>query len=313
MNKDVKISEILKNYQTLDELRESVLLEEIANFRRPSYILQYDDLEDRFAKKSTLRKFDNWAKFIECSQRRHLLTHCDGQVSEQYLKICQEAGYKFEKPVKVGDKLGLGPEYFASSCELIMEVGLKLGHTLWRILFTAKKELASKEELEDLKAADKHLRDVLYEFLQLERWEFAKTIGKFATEQKDHSSELDRQMAIINYSIALKFGGETDKMKKLLASIDWSASTLDLRLGYEVLLDNYAEAANIMRKIGKKSEMVTESVYYQWPLFKEFRNSTEFQESYEVIYGYPFSVELQRVAEQAEALTQNDAAIQTEQ
>jgi hypothetical protein len=288
LNRSVPVSEILK-YQSFDELKTITLQDEIEDFRRKGYVDQFDDLEKRFGFK-TLKAFDKWSDFVECGQRRNLMTHCDGIVSEQYLKICKDQGYKFPTPTKIGDKLSLGPKYVLPSCELMMEVGLKLGQTLWRKCFPDKDEL---------KFADIHLKNVIYEFLQLERWRFAQVVGEFATTQQKYSDAAEHKLAVINYSIALKFDGKTDLLKKQL-SIDWSDSVFDLRLAEAVLRDDFKLAAEMMKKIGIKGEYVEETAYYRWPLFKEFRNSSEFKETYEVIYHHPFVDELQKVAEKTQ-------------
>jgi hypothetical protein len=288
LNRSVPVSEILK-YESFEELKAITLQDEIETFRRQSYVEQFDDLEKRFGFK-TLKAFEKWPDFVECGQRRNLMTHCDGTISEQYIKICKEQGYKFPKPVKIGDKLSLGAKYVLPSCELMMEVGLKLGQTIWRKCFPSKDEI---------KIADIHLKDVIYEFLQLERWKFAQVVGEFATTQQKYSDEAEHKIAIINYCIALKFDEKKDLLNKQL-SIDWSDSVLDLRLAETVLRDNFKLATEFMKKIGEKGEYIEETAYYRWPLFKEFRNSPEFKETYEIIYHHPFIDELQKVADKAQ-------------
>lgn len=73
-----------------------------------------------------------WAKFIEITERRNLFVHCDGIVSKQYLEVCNKHGFDFSKPLSVGEKLDVVPDYFESAYECLFEVGVKLGHVLWR-------------------------------------------------------------------------------------------------------------------------------------------------------------------------------------
>ncbi len=90
----------------------------------------------------------------------------------------------------------MGSEYFYKTCEVVIEVGHKLGQTLWR------KTIPS--ELSD---ADRHLNGVLYETLLAQIWDRAAMIGSFAVKLPHHSSANYKQMFIINYAQALKFGG----------------------------------------------------------------------------------------------------------
>ena len=138
---------------TLDSLKEQVLEEDIEAIRRTSYSEQFSTFTSRFG--VPLTDFRSWPPFVERSQRRNLLTHCDGVVSEQYLAVCRSAGVEGDTLPLVGEQIRLGPKYFFESCELVLEVGLKLGHTLWR-----------KTLPEELALADSHLMSLLYGALE---------------------------------------------------------------------------------------------------------------------------------------------------
>lgn len=49
---------------------------------------QFEVLQKRLELKLT--EFPHWRRFVEAAQRRNLLTHCDGIVSEQYLSVCRK-------------------------------------------------------------------------------------------------------------------------------------------------------------------------------------------------------------------------------
>ena len=123
------IAEMLR-YEHLDDIKDIILRNEIESFRRDSYIEQFTKLESRFG--LSLKKFPNWSYFVECSQRRNLFTHADGIVNEQYLSVCQKEKYSFSSQAKVGDRLAVDKNYVIHACDLLMEVGLKLGQILWR-------------------------------------------------------------------------------------------------------------------------------------------------------------------------------------
>jgi hypothetical protein len=293
VNRSVPVSEILQ-FKSFEDLRESVLQGEVESFRRKSYVEQFDDLQVTFG--IELKTFEHWPHFVECGQRRNLMTHCGGIVSEQYLKICAKEGYKFTESVCVGDRLKLGAPYFMSSCELMMEVGLKLGQTLWRKLFP-----------DELSEAEDHLNNVIYnDCLRNERWKRAITFGNFAVTQKKFSGDVNYKIAIVNYVIGLKFAGTSDKATAVLAGLDWSGAGNDFKLAKAVLLDDYDTAASIMKMIGKRGQFIIEHAYHEWPLFHEFRKSDQFLGAYEEIYEYPFVAELQRTADKAQALTQEE-------
>lgn len=294
LNRSVLVSELLQ-YQSFEELKAVVLQEEIESFRRQSYVEQFEQLGRTF--EIELTAFERWPQFIECAQRRNLITHCGGMVSEQYINICGRAKYEFPSPVKVGDKLELDTDYLISSCELMMEVGLKLGQTLWRKIFPT-----------ELATADEHLTDVIYvDCLRLERWNRAVVFGEFAVGQKKLSTDVNRKIFLINYAIGLRFSGNAEKARELLGTVDWSGAAVDFKLADAVLRDAYDEASEIMRRAGKAGgELLKQRAYHEWPLFHEFRKTPQFLSTYEAIYGYPFAEELQRAATKTQEATKEE-------
>jgi hypothetical protein len=282
ITRSVTLGEILQ-FESVDALKQDLLEKEIEAFRRESYTEQFEAFGRRFDLKLT--SFDRWSEFVEASQRRNLYTHADGKVSEQYLSVCEKAGYSFSKRPKVGEKLTLGPKYFFGTCELVMEVGLMLGQTLWRKVFEEEHE-----------KADLHLNNVVYNALLHERWTYASRVSKFGLHPMiaHQSKDMQLRIRVVNSAIALKFGGDADQCQQLMNKFDWSASLREFRLAAAVLGDDFDGAARIMKEIGKAGEILSEPAYHVWPLFREFRASPQFLSTYEEIYGYGFPQKLQK-------------------
>src|SRR5690606_14708638 len=287
LNRSMTIAEMMK-YESLEDLQQIVLQDEIEVFRRASYVEQFETLESRFGLK--LRAFATWPHFVECSQRRNLITHCDGVISDQYINVCRREGYNFEKDVEVGAQIKIGGKYFYRSCQVMMEVGVKLGHTLWRKIFP--------EQRED---ADRHLNDIVYDFNLNGEWKKAQIIGEFINGLPEMSNDTERRIAVVNYAVALKFDGRDEEASKLIGGLDWSATSNEFKIAEAVLCDNFDRAAEIMKRIGKEGELIKEEAYHRWPLFRAFRESSQFSKAYQEVYGYPFVVELQKAAVAAEA------------
>jgi hypothetical protein len=280
----IPLSEVLAA-SSIEDLKRSVLDREIEAFRRKSYAEQFDQLESWFG--LPLKKFSKWPAFIEASQRRNLLTHCGGIVSEQYRTVCIKEGYPIEKLAAVGTRLELGPDYFMPACELMMEVALKLGQTLWRKVLP-----------EEIKEADKHLLGVVYDALSIEQWARARSFGEFFVGQRALSSDLNRRLAVMNFAIALRNLDDEAELKRILSAHDWSASLPEFQLAEAVLLENIDDAINLMKAIGKEGQLLKEATYYTWPLFIKFRQTPAFLQTYEEIYGYQFVAKLRLEAEQ---------------
>jgi hypothetical protein len=277
---------------TLEDLKRNVIEDEIECFRRESYDDQFRRLEGLFSIK--LREFPRWGDFIERSQRRNLLTHCDGIVSDQYLKACQAA--EVDCMEKIGVRLDISSDCLNDTVELLMEVGMKLGQTLWRKVFP-----------EELGSADKSLNEELYERLCQEKWNRALVLSRFAIEQPKISNDAMQKIFTVNHIIAMKFSGQPEKATEVLDSLDWTGASPEFRLAKAVLEDRFDDACKLMLKIGKGGELIVESSFHIFPVFRTFRLQECFLKTYEKVYGHPFSEKVQKTADEAKVQLQQSA------
>jgi hypothetical protein len=289
----MSISEML-TYGNVDDIKKIILASEIEAFRRKGYLEQFQALENRFG--LNLRRFENWSKFVECGQRRNLFSHCDGRVSEQYISICNDNEFKLPEDTIVDSKLKLSPEYLFDSCNLIIEVILKLGQTIWRKLLP-----------QELEKADKQLISIQYDFLRQSDWRCAIMAGDYAVSLPHYSSAVNSIILMINHIIALKNHKRDEQVNILLDSQDWSALCNDFQIAEKVLREDYDAALDIMEKIGKKGDFIDEHAYHVWPLFREFRQTEQFLKGYKKVYGYDFATKLKEAAE--ESSTEAEAQI----
>ncbi len=263
-------------FSTIKEVKNLLIDKHIDTFRRESYSDQFKILEKRFRFK-TLRRFENWPLFIEASQRRHLFTHCDGLVSSQYIKNCEEEGYLFDKKPKIGDKLLLLQDYHNKTIDVVTEVGIKLGTTLWKKLW-----------VEELEMCDSYLENVVVEMISNRRYFLAEEIAKFAYHQHKVSNDMHKKIYLINYAQSLKWNKKEKECEKILKCVDWSSCQEDFKLAVAVLLSEWDNAIRYMLKIGKKSELIDKNAYIEWPLFREFRKRDDFRKTFKEIYKKDF-------------------------
>jgi hypothetical protein len=261
---------------SISAIREQAVARFVDQFRRDSYIDQIERLEQVFSI-NTLRAFPNWPRFVESSQRRNVIAHCQGVPSPQYYSVCKTVGATAEHAKRLSDP------YLNDTLELVREVGVKLAYTLWR-----------KVASEQLAQADASLFELGYRALKGEDWGFAELVGEFLLAQRDHSSELLRRMAIINTCIARKRSGRP--VDVFLSAHDWSACVPDFQLAIDVLRDEFAAAASLMRELGDGAELVEQDSYHTWPLFDSFRTTAEFRESYLAVFDVPYVEEIPHTA-----------------
>lgn len=268
----------LAQFKSLKEARESIIEKEVESVIRDSHVNHFKWMENRFG--ILLRKnLDIWTRFVEITERRNLFVHCDGIVSSQYIGMCKMQGVEIDGNLKTGDQLKVDPPYFREAFDCFYEIGIKLGHVLWR-----------KFKPGTIKDADSALHKTGYDLLKEERYELVKIILHFATDTlKKISSDEIRRINIINLCIAYKFSANKIRCDVLLDSEDWTACKPAFSIAVAVLKDNFTEAASIMKQIGVKGDVTSED-YSTWPLFKVFRKSKEFLASYHALFGKKFTL-----------------------
>lgn len=262
----------------LNAARDQLIEKEVETVLRSSHTDHFEWLETRLA--MPLRKeLSIWPIFIELTERRNLFVHCDGVISRQYLQVCKLHGVSNLESAKVGDSLDVDPEYFAAAYDCLFELGVKLGHVLWRKLQPDKME-----------EADDHLNTLAFDLLVDSRFGLANTLLEFACKTlKKHSSDIGRRVFIINHCIALK-GLNKPEYSALLDKEDWSACREDFSLAVSVLKDDFDQASRIMIDIGRKGKP-SDAEYRTWPLFREFRKSDQFKKAFKKVFKKDFVLE----------------------
>jgi hypothetical protein len=266
----------LVEMETIENAREYIIDKEIDTVLRKSHSEQFDYLGKLIGIK--LREdLPVWQTFIEITERRNLLVHCDGVISNQYVKNCQEHKCNIDK-IKVGDRLVTEPQHFSNAYKCLYEIATKLTHTIWRKLL-----------ISDLKNADRDLNDVCFHLIDTNSLKLADILLEFGCTQKKHFNDSMKNIFIINGSLSKYIQGKKEEAKQILDKKDWSASSDDFKLAYAVLTDDFEKAYGIMIKIGENGE-VDQSDYKQWPLFNKIRNEEKFKETFQLIFNEDYAV-----------------------
>lgn len=267
----------LSEFDLIESAKNYIAEKEAEDLIRKSHAEQFEWLERTFS--VTLRKdLSIWPAFIELTERRNLFVHTDGIVSSQYLSSCRKHGFIPE--VKVGQRLGVDLAYLEQAHACLYEVGVKLGQVLYRKLFP-----------KELKIADARLNDICYELIQDEKYNLAKTLLNFATGVlKKHASQHSRLLFTINYALAFKLSGDAQRCKTILDEVDWTAADDVFKLAVAVLRKEYGLACKLMLQIGPKHGWLTKNEYQEWPLFRDFRKSSEFRKCYKRIFHEEFRI-----------------------
>ncbi|WP_429842381.1 hypothetical protein [Brevibacillus sp. FIR094] len=199
------------------------------------------------------------ANINEIFSRRNLLVHSGGIVNSVYLSRVDE---DLTNDLKVGDKLDVSKEYLNTALELFEKYGVLLVFETWKKL--------------DKSAVDRSFFLDYYcsMLFDAERWEFASEISLFRME--DNQNARERLIGKINYWMCQKWLGNIEKVRKEITTEDFSANTRDFQLCKLALLDQKDEFFKLLEK-AYPSE-IREHDLLNWPIFKELRNTPEFEE-----------------------------------
>ncbi len=268
----------LSAFQSIEEARSYVVEKEVESFLRESHRDQFAALEKKFDVPLT-KGLSSWPTFVELTERRNLFVHCAGVVSRQYLTACKAASALPTPEPKIGDQLHVTPKYLRTANQCLCEIATKLVHVLWRKLFPGDRD-----------TADKELNKIAYSLLVEGRNEFARELLEFAVITiKQHSSEENKRILVINLAQAYYHLGNSDKAKGILSQFDWTATAPKYRLGVAVLKDEFDQAKALMGKI--PADHVREGEYLAWPLFKTFRKTQQFHDGFVEKFGKAPAIE----------------------
>lgn len=260
----------LVGFDSIESARKYIIEKEIETVLRKSHSEQFDYLEKKLD--IPLRKnLPVWKEFIEITQRRNLFVHCDGIVSSQYLKVCNENNCEI-KNVRLNQRLKTEVKYFIRAYECLYELSSKLTHTIWRKLLK-----------EDIENADKKLNSICYDLLNEKQLGLADVLLDFAIKQDKHHNDASKNRFIINRALSLSLNSKNDEAQKIIKSKDWSASSDDFKLADFVIRKEYEKTYKLMKKIGSDGEVDKED-YRSWPLFFQLRKQEKFKKTFKEIF-----------------------------
>lgn len=271
-NSQISYKELF-TYHDIDTIRNNIIQGKIETILRKSHEEQIDDLQKLSGVKN-LKGVSFWKEFIEITQRRNLLVHCKGCVSEQYIKECKNVGIAL-LPSK-GEILSVDENYFNRAYFVFYTMGVLLSQVLTR-------HLLEKEKL--VEEIDAVLTNIIYETLEDGEYDLTIELSNFALgKDTEHACRLDEVYFVLNFAQAYKWQGNQQKCNEILSNFDFSAMTPDILVAKFALEDDIQEVVKQMKKVGDDSKIMTKAAYASWVIFKDMRERKEFGETYKEIF-----------------------------
>jgi hypothetical protein len=268
--KEISIDE-LRQYSSIKDFEEKFIYKEIDKLMRQSHDEQLD-----YLKAKTLDFYGDrsaWKPFFEMVERRNLFVHTDGKVTEQYLEKCEEEKIFLPRDVVLETQFENTPDYFNSSCSILIELGIKLAFSIWRKLFP--------EEIEEVNG---QINNILIHLIAYEDFYIAQNIANFALDYKSKALESNILAIKMNLAQAYKWSGQNQKCIDVLLKIDWTTKSDLFLLTKYTLEDDFSRAADMMMRVGL-DPYCDRSAYINWPIFTEFRKSEEFRNAFRKIFS----------------------------
>lgn len=258
----------LKAMGSIEEAEIFITSKEVESILRGSFEDQIAFFEKKI--KIDISSLSNMMDSLtEIFQRRNLLVHNGGIVNNIYLnKVIKDLSDKYN--AKLGLPLKVTESYLLESIDIILLTGLLISQLCWR-----------KWQKEEKEKADDIVLDILYDALIDENYELNISISKFFS-CIEFSSDYICKVASINVAIALKQLNRINEMENLLAALDWSSASLKFEIALKALRNQTVELVDLIPKAISIKEL-SSSVLLDWPLFKEFRLTTEYRDILNII------------------------------
>lgn len=266
--KNISFSDIV-SLGSIEAARDKIIDKEIDILMRGSHSDQIDWMEKKLD--LDLRKNELWPKFLEICERRNLLAHTGGIVSQQYVSNCKKHQHDI-KDTKIGDLLAVTPKYYNASVKVVLEYGLKILQIVWRKLKPDEIALASSE-----------LNQIGYDLIDKRNFKLAANMYDFGLNtMKKHGSEAQRRTMVINFANACKMDKNIKEALKILEKEDWSASAPEYKLYVAAIKDDLDGVLKILPLV---KDAIQPNDFRHRPIFDNLREKSQFIEAFEHLYG----------------------------
>lgn len=234
---------------------------------------------------------DEMKTLEEIYARRNVFVHNSGRVNESYLGLVKNS------PYKVGDALAVDKEYLANAFDAINIL-------IFAIMIEAVK-LVKTDKNEYLKS----IFDVIFESLCTEKHRLCVKVYSALLNNKNLDA-LHRTMSTINYWISSIELNGLNSVKKQIEDYDVSALAPMFGLAKYLLLEDYDYATTLLEELYDKED-VTVHMIENWPLFKGFRNTTQY-ETFKMTHAEDFKVATFEFASENQTVMEDDPDLSEE-
>lgn len=205
--------------------------------------------------------------FNEIFYRRHILTHDNGELSQEYL---DKVDNKFKKLYTKDNMLSFTNDYIEFATNTILKVIFQL------FILSIYREEISEEEIYDLEKV------IFEDFFKKENWELSKHIYNSLRKKKFDEDLAYNEVFFVNYMCCLKNLGEEKELKKQLKKFDVGSRTHNYKVVKLLLQGEFDKVNNMLERCYSHSKeedgKISSNQIEEWPVFMGYRDTKFFNE-----------------------------------
>lgn len=270
-NTDFDISTLL-DFEDIDQLKDYVVDSEVYKLMHASHEDQIKYIEKTF-KISISNEIESFGEFLEVFERRNLIAHSEGTVSEKYVKKCKSYGLDSSKFLKLGDSIVLDYNYLVRSADILFEFGFLLFWWMWIKVEKNEKLLAYASAI-----------DVTFDLIVDERYALSSNILKSILKRHDADIEENSlRIMCVNNAICNKALDKSD-WRKCLDQFKWDACTPNFKVCIAALDEDVKTVCELMPLVSSEltplANRINEESFRTWPAFRWIRERDEFRDAF---------------------------------
>lgn len=275
--RNVSLSDVLQA-NTIEDLKERVIADEIYEFSRGSHDDQVSYIEKHF-NVDIRSKWERWPDFVEIFERRNLIAHGEKTYTKRYAEICAKHGHP-SVSASSGANIEITSNYLKLALDVLLEFVILLVFTLWR-----------KQLPKEIADACSVVNNVSVRLVEGRSFSVAMRVLEHVLGLKITSmpDETKKKMTM-NLASAYRHADQKDKCNKVLDSMDWSGSGPEYRLCVAALKEDLLEVARLL-PLAVRSEAISQDQLTNWPVFNFVKKTEEFRTAYNQVFGARSDVE----------------------
>lgn len=252
--------EELKSFGTVEDAEKYLIDSKIEGLLRSSFTDWIETLKSEL--KLSLGYMNEFIdELIEIYQRRNLFVHNGGIVNSIYVSKVDE---KYLKDIEIGTKLNVDEEYLDNAINKIHVLFSLIACELW------KKDNPADEERSDF------LMDLNYGYLKRNKWEIAQLPNTFLRNDARQPT-IPKTYAQLNCWLCEKRIGNSEKLQKELANVDFSDKSIVIQLALSALKEDKESFFSLLPRAINSEELPVEYLF-DFPILQEMRDTENFEE-----------------------------------